>query len=314
MSEEKFFKAYCKKCGGKIEFPGHAMGVTIACPHCGKDTILSAPQAAPVAAAPAAPPAKVGSAADAIAAAQQKKEAAKKEAPKQPPAKEEPPKKEAPKSPPKQGDASKAPPKRVAPKGSSIASPLDDLYDQIDKAKNKATCPSCEARIEQGLKVCPSCGAALVKHVRFVRRWGGLTLVVLIIAFPFLLPRSCKLPVKKLEDQRSKFVKPARPDIEALNPVWTKAKEGSVQSITGQVVNNSDTRYIAVKVEFELLDKNGTVLGTTIDQVAGIEPKKTWAFKAVAIDPDAVSFKFVKLSGEKVAASPPPPPPPPAKK
>jgi predicted RNA-binding Zn-ribbon protein involved in translation (DUF1610 family) len=311
MSEEKFFKAYCKKCGGKIEFPSHAMGVTIACPHCGKDTILSAAQAAPVAGpAPPAAPAKGGSAADAIAAVQQKKEAAKKELPKQPPPKDEPPKQ----APPKQADASKAPPKRVAPKGSSIASPLDDLYDQIDKASQKVTCPSCEARIAAGLKVCPSCGAALVKHARFIRRWGGLTLVGLIIAFPFLLPRSCKLPVKKLEDQRSKFVKPARPDIEALNPVWTKAKEGSVQSITGQVVNNSDTRYIGVRIEFELLDKNGTVLGTTIDQVSGIEPKKTWAFKAIAIDPDAVTFKFVKLSGEKAAASPPPPPQPPAKK
>ena len=128
-----------------------------------------------------------------------------------------------------------------------------------------------------------------------------------------------KLPIAALEKQKSKFVAPAKPDIEMINPAWSKAKEGNVHFISGMIVNNSSNyRFLGVKVEFELLDKAGNSLGKTIDQLGILEPKKSWAFRAVAIDPDAVSFKFIALNAEKMpvektAEKPPAEKAPPAK-
>ena len=326
MSEKTYLKTFCKKCGGKIEFPDYARGATINCPHCGQETILSVASAAPIAASVAAaatsppasaaatasatakpaaarpaatataapPPAKVATAAGAAAitaaaaaavAAADRAKAKARSAP-----------------PPANRSASPSPSKISA----ALATPLDEIYAEMDKQKKKESCPSCASRIDAGQSVCPSCGAGLVKHVRLIRRYGGLLLVALIIAFPFLLPRDIKLPFAALEKQKSKFTPPAKPDIEMINPAWSKAKEGNVHFISGTIVNNSTKyRFLGVKVEFELLDKAGNSLGKTIDQLGILEPKKNWVFRAVAIDPDATSFKFVALNAQKVPVEKP---------
>ena len=46
MNETKYLKCACAQCGGHIEFPAEAVEVTVACPHCGRKTALSEPQAA----------------------------------------------------------------------------------------------------------------------------------------------------------------------------------------------------------------------------------------------------------------------------
>ena len=316
MSEKTYLKTFCKKCGGKIEFPDYARGATINCPHCGQETILSVASAAPIAASVAAaanpppavavaaatatakpagpPPAKVATAAGAAAitaaaaaavAAADKARAKARSAP-----------------PPANRSASPSPSKISA----ALATPLDEIYAEMDKQKKKESCPSCASRIDAGQSVCPSCGAGLVKHVRLIRRYGSLLLVALVIAFPFLLPRDFKLPFAALEKQKSKFTPPAKPDIEMINPAWSKAKEGNVHFISGTIVNNSTKyRFLGVKVEFELLDKTGNSLGKTIDQLGILEPKKNWVFRAVAIDPDATNFKFVALHAQKVPVEKP---------
>jgi hypothetical protein len=45
MSDAKFLKCPCQKCGGPIEFPAAGLGVGINCPHCGQRTTLFAPEA-----------------------------------------------------------------------------------------------------------------------------------------------------------------------------------------------------------------------------------------------------------------------------
>jgi hypothetical protein len=42
MSAEQHFKCACRHCGGHIEFPAHASGRIVSCPHCGKATELAA--------------------------------------------------------------------------------------------------------------------------------------------------------------------------------------------------------------------------------------------------------------------------------
>lgn len=313
MSEKTYLKTFCKKCGGKIEFPDYARGATINCPHCGQETILSVASAAPIAASVTAaatpPPAAAAAAATATAkpasarpAATAAGAAAITAAAAAAVAAADKARAKARSSPPpanRSASASASPSKISA----ALASPLDEIYAEMDKQKKKESCPSCASRIDVGQSVCPSCGAGLVKHVRLIRRYGALLLVALIIAFPFLLPRDFKLPFAALEKQKNKFTPPAKPDIEMINPAWSKAKEGNVHFISGTIINNSSNyRFLGVKVEFELLDKTGNSLGKTIDQLGILEPKKNWVFRAVAIDPDATSFKFVGLTAEKVPA------------
>src|SRR5262245_50511501 len=49
---ETFFKCSCRTCGGHIEFPGHAVGMSIGCPHCGATTDLYAEPPMPSAPSP----------------------------------------------------------------------------------------------------------------------------------------------------------------------------------------------------------------------------------------------------------------------
>src|SRR5947208_2692327 len=47
-----YLKCSCRACGGHIEFPSHAAGMSIGCPHCGATTDLNA---APVEVPPGIP-------------------------------------------------------------------------------------------------------------------------------------------------------------------------------------------------------------------------------------------------------------------
>lgn len=47
-TEPSYFKCHCGKCGGHIEFPSNGAGMTINCPHCGKETVLGVAGNAPV--------------------------------------------------------------------------------------------------------------------------------------------------------------------------------------------------------------------------------------------------------------------------
>jgi hypothetical protein len=43
MSETKYLKCSCQKCGASIEFPIHGTGSVVPCPHCGERTTLFVP-------------------------------------------------------------------------------------------------------------------------------------------------------------------------------------------------------------------------------------------------------------------------------
>jgi Zn finger protein HypA/HybF involved in hydrogenase expression len=44
-SEDGYIKCSCNNCEIFIEFPAHGLGQTIACPHCGMETVLFKPTA-----------------------------------------------------------------------------------------------------------------------------------------------------------------------------------------------------------------------------------------------------------------------------
>lgn len=48
--EPDYFKCACQRCGKHIEFPSNGVGVTVDCPHCGKQTVLGVAGNSPAAA------------------------------------------------------------------------------------------------------------------------------------------------------------------------------------------------------------------------------------------------------------------------
>jgi hypothetical protein len=52
MSATKFLKCTCEQCGGRIEYPAEAAGMSLACPHCDAQTELTVEVPEPADAAP----------------------------------------------------------------------------------------------------------------------------------------------------------------------------------------------------------------------------------------------------------------------
>lgn len=125
---------------------------------------------------------------------------------------------------------------------------------------------------------CGNCGYLFVRSERLARRWGAVVILVLagVLAFN-LLPR--KLLGRK----------PTKTGLEIINPVWQKSPGGNLAQIRGSVQNHSPTPFFDIRIEFDLLDRNGGVVGTASDYTSIIDSNKTWNFKALAIDPEAVN-------------------------
>ena len=72
----------------------------------------------------------------------------------------------------------------------------------------------------------------------------------------------------------------------------TDANNGA-KYITGSIKNISQYRYLAVKVNFALLDAAGQVIpGADVSAYTRtLEPGKDWPFKVLLLDPDAKTYR-----------------------
>ena len=147
------------------------------------------------------------------------------------------------------------------------------------------------------------------KHILF--RYAGLMVCAALVVVIFLQwsskPRTrFQLPAEVKFNILSKFglakkvvLAPSGPDLEIKSHVWEKSKESNFVFVKGTVVNYSAYRYFAVKVEFELLNAKGAPLGVVSDYIGVIEPKKTWTFKVLVNDSDAVKAKPLGVDGRR---------------
>ena len=68
--------------------------------------------------------------------------------------------------------------------------------------------------------------------------------------------------------------------------------------IQGEIKNNTDKEYSYVQVTFNLYDKDGSQLGTAVDNINYLEPNATWKYKAIGLVTEKVdSYKFVEIIG-----------------
>jgi len=293
MSTPGMHKCSCQTCGEHLEYPPDFEGTIVACPHCGQGTELHQPkltatQAIPTQAiatqATAAPPPMKGGG----------------------------------------GRGSAMPPARgrAAPKNSQ---PKSESIEPIPAAEpdDPNACVNCGVIFNEDETVCVECG-----HRRpTVSRWDGTAifrlvagiliaceLLVLILQWtttgkPFGLRERTRhavlvkfglrkelTPVEAAAAAQSgadSSSKPKDPDLLLKDHRLTTDKNNGAQYITGTVKNISQYRYLAVKVNFVLLDASDQVIPdvSVSAYIQAIDPGKDWEFKVLILDPDAKTYR-----------------------
>jgi len=72
--------------------------------------------------------------------------------------------------------------------------------------------------------------------------------------------------------------------------------EAGILHITGEITNTKSHSLEGLGVEFNLLNSEGNLVGSTLDYVKNVEPGQTWEFEASEISPENVSsYKVAKI-------------------
>ncbi len=300
-NEPTELKCQCAHCSGPILYPAEAEGVTAGCPHCGQETVLAQPKpkatrvfvVKPRAAAPGGTGASGQAGGRTLPPPPQRRQRA---------------------------SAPDADGRRSCPK-----------CDATVKA-DAVLCIQCGTRLPK-VKVPWKQRLAWARHLNPLHLWrwargrewppkhilfryvglmvcGALVIVIFLqwsgsVRSRLQLPPEVKFKIlEKFGLAKKITLPPSGPDLEIKSHVWEKAKDSNFVFVKGTVANHSAYRYFAVKVEFELLNSKGAPIGVVSDYIAVIEPKKTWAFKVLVNDSDAVKAKPLGVDGKRALPLP----------
>lgn len=288
MSQEQYLKAPCAHCHGRISFPASARGMTIACPHCGQQTVLDASAsayglAAPVATAEAPPVSRPV----ARPVAQAKTSVAKPLNDMQ----------KAALAAARATNPSAQPAKPVEKKSVVVKAQRLDGEGAAVKAKPQR-CSFCGVKLPTDAKECPDCGteveakAEAPKPLSWFRRVGFAVIFVLAVVAAVRWGQFYWEKRPKLA-QNSK----AQPKgVELLNHSLQQQPGTSLLYIRGNVTNHSDAAWFEVKIECELLDKGGASLGKFSDTKTVLDAHKLFPFNIAVLDPDAKSYTNINVT------------------
>lgn len=67
-------------------------------------------------------------------------------------------------------------------------------------------------------------------------------------------------------------------------------------TITGTVINGSDTDYDYAQIEFGLYDRSGAKVGNAFDNISRLNPGQRWRFEAVGTGDNAASWELESMS------------------
>lgn len=287
MSEETYLKCSCSNCAGHIEFPKEGLGLMIKCPHCGVATLLSTPTRHD-------PP------------AQPKPAPSIQTAPVAPP----PP-------------APKSPANVASPKPGGNACPSCGAAMAMD-AK---ICIQCGHGIKQRSKVNLPVAIAAIVVVSAAGVWFGWKqfggrIVQVAKQSKSTEPAAAATPdaEPKPDEPKPAETRPPEPapkeaansapvakgpkalsDLKVSNAKLETTKGSSLIYVVGTVRNASEHQRFGVRVEFDLYDRAGNKIATppSSDYKQIMEPREEWAFRAIVLDPKAVTAKLAKIKEDE---------------
>jgi hypothetical protein len=153
-------------------------------------------------------------------------------------------------------------------------------------------CDFCGTKVPPGATNCPDCDTAVnvppaeeVKPSWFRRIGLGLVFILALVAAGRWGQYYLSLRTKE-----GKGGRPLKDAIELLYHKQETQPGTALSFVRGAVTNHSAVTWLDVKVECELLDKNGVSLGKFSDSKILLEPHKLFPFNISLLDPDAKSY------------------------
>jgi uncharacterized OB-fold protein len=317
MSSEA--KCPCSSCGGNISFPTEAAGMMVNCPHCGQETFLAAideedddeavmvtptvvAAPPPSAAAPAPPPPPPPPKPKGAKGRPVVRGKGDKNAPPPPPPPPPPSSLKATSKPPPPPPGSRRRPGSMAVSRAGVggesakiarnkALGINALWEDEEEKllAHEKRCTECGRKYFKGSKFCPTCGHVVAAWLRWLRRLGWLAVLSLAVVAVWNYRRV--FPPAPGGDAG-----PSKTGVEMLNHSLQREKFGALRYIRGTVTNHSPVDLFYVKVEFDLVDGNGRILSTAVDQNAVINSNAVWNFKALVLDDIATTYKNPRVS------------------
>lgn len=86
------------------------------------------------------------------------------------------------------------------------------------------------------------------------------------------------------------------PNLQVLSVAWESGQYGNSYA-TGKVRNNTNRTYNYAQIEINLLDSNGNLVGSTLDNVNNLAPRQVWEFRAPVLEDQATRFRVEDVSG-----------------
>lgn len=157
-------------------------------------------------------------------------------------------------------------------------------------------CPNCGKEIDDKAVMCPYCQKELIiKSKNNICRniaVGCLTPVIILIlmaTIPYIMEDSSNNSI----NNKAK----SKPKLEVLNSHNCNISSYGGRAICGTVINNTDRTYGYAQIQINLYDKNGTQIGSTMDNINNLAPHTKWDFKAMVIEDRVDNYKIIDVSG-----------------
>jgi hypothetical protein len=286
---ETYLKCSCRACGGHIEFPGHAVGMSVGCPHCGATTDLhheaALPAIPPTLAPPPPPPPRPQIQSSHTPAAPQAR-----------------------------------PPTSSAPSRLQVAAPPPPPPAAISNYSQEVSVPGAGA-VAKGPVNWMGWGLAVASILIFVVGGAmylnnvkqGKSAISNVSSSRNTSKSRAVKPVVEKEDETppAASAKPAKVsksiDDLKVSSITLQKRSGSSSLVyaMGTVRNESDVQRFGVRVELDLYDAAGTQIqlkgkpAKATDYVQVIEPNGQWRFRALVVAPKTASAKVAKVTEEQ---------------
>ena len=84
-------------------------------------------------------------------------------------------------------------------------------------------------------------------------------------------------------------------ELVVMSDIEASADSFSV-SVTGTVINGSDTDYDYAQIEFGLYDETGAKVGNALDNLSGLDAEQRWRFEAIGTGENASRWELDSMS------------------
>lgn len=150
-------------------------------------------------------------------------------------------------------------------------------------------CKHCQSEIDKKARICPNCKKRQRGLIATIIMFFGILMLIGGVA-SLLGESDLQSEIQKQQQEKYSFVEEAK-IIEEGNEYF------KMKYIVGTIKNTTNKKTSYVQIVFNLYDKDGNVIGSSMDNINHIEPDGTWKFKALITIDEFDTFKFESISG-----------------